>query len=94
MREVRTYTSFWRAYKRFLAIHPDFQVQITKVLQQLSVNAFETSLETHKLKGKYKDHYAWSAGYDLRIVFVIQKIQDSQEEIWLVNIGTHQEVYR
>jgi addiction module RelE/StbE family toxin len=77
------------------ATHPELQTQIAQILTQLANDPFESSLETHKLKGKYKNHWACTAGYDLRIVFVFQKGTESREdEIWLVNIGTHDEVYK
>jgi mRNA-degrading endonuclease YafQ of YafQ-DinJ toxin-antitoxin module len=55
-------------------------------------NPFTPSLKTHKLQGKLKDSYAASAGYDLRIIFDLSKI-DGQNCIVLLSVGTHDEVY-
>ena len=51
-------------------------------------------LETHKLKGKLLDSWACSIGYDLRIIFDFVKSETQKEEdIFLIGIGTHDEVY-
>jgi len=50
--------------------------------------------ETHKLKGKLSGSWACSAGYDLRIVFDFVKAEkDKDDDILLLAIGTHDEVY-
>jgi len=46
---------------------------------------------THKLKGKLKNSWACSAGYDLRIVFQFVRHQQN-EAILLEAAGTHDEV--
>jgi addiction module RelE/StbE family toxin len=77
-----------------LAIHPDFRAQIQSVLQLLSENAFAPKLETHKLRGKLKGYWSCTAAYDLRIVFAFTKsLVNTEDDILLVNIGTHDEVY-
>jgi hypothetical protein len=48
---------------------------------------------THKLKGKLKNSWACSAGYDLRIVFQCVRHQQN-EAILLEAAGTHDAVYR
>jgi len=50
--------------------------------------------ETHKLKGKLSGSWACSAGYDLRILFDFVKAEkDKDDDIFLLAIGTHDEVY-
>ena len=57
-------------------------------------NPFVPQLETHKLKGKLSGSWACSAGYDLRIVFdFVTSGKDSTDDILLLAIGTHDEVY-
>ena len=58
--------------------------------EKLTNNPFENSLKTHKLKGNLSDFYACSLTYQYRIVLTIE-VRD--EEVILVNIGTHDEVY-
>lgn len=67
---------------------------IAEVLRLLIANPFAPQLETHKLKGKLSGSWACSAGYDLRIVFDFVKAEkDSADDILLLAIGTHDEVY-
>jgi mRNA-degrading endonuclease YafQ of YafQ-DinJ toxin-antitoxin module len=63
-------------------------------LRLLPVNPFAPQLETHKLKGKLSGSWACSVGYDLRIVFDFVKAgEDKDDDILLLAIGTHDEVY-
>jgi len=51
-------------------------------------------LKTHKLKGKLSGVWACSTGYDLRIIFDFVKEGGKKgEHIFLIEIGTHDEVY-
>jgi addiction module RelE/StbE family toxin len=52
-------------------------------------NPFEPNLRTHKLSGKLKNLWAFSLGYDLRVVFIFEE----DDKIVLIDIGTHDEVY-
>jgi len=73
---------------------PDLHNDIAEVLMLLVVNPFAPQLETHKLKGKLSGSWACSAGYDLRIVFDFVKTEkDREDDILLLAIGTHDEVY-
>ena len=54
-----------------------------------SENPFNPSLKTHKLSGKLRDCWAFSCGYDCRIIFKF--IRD--DEALLIDIGKHEEVY-
>ena len=57
-------------------------------------DVFSPKLNTHQLKGEFKGFYASSCGYDCRIIFIIEKDRDTDEElIVLINIGTHDQVY-
>ncbi len=58
------------------------------------MSLFAPQLETHKLKGKLSGSWACSAGYDLHIVFDFVKAEkDTEDDIFLLAIGTHDEVY-
>ncbi len=73
---------------------PDLDNDIAEALRLLVANPFAPQLETHKLKGKLSGSWACSAGYDLRIVFDFVKAKnDSADDILLLAIGTHDEVY-
>jgi mRNA-degrading endonuclease YafQ of YafQ-DinJ toxin-antitoxin module len=63
-------------------------------LRLLAENPFFPHLETHKLKGKLTGSWACSVGYDFRIIFDFIKTEGNTEEnIFLLEIGTHDEVY-
>jgi mRNA-degrading endonuclease YafQ of YafQ-DinJ toxin-antitoxin module len=52
-----------------------------------------SSLGAHKLSGELQGLWAWSCGYDCRIVYTIEIDRDSGERvIVLLDIGTHDEV--
>jgi mRNA interferase YafQ len=61
----------------------------------LQADAYDPSLKTHKLSGKLISNLACSCGYDCRIVFVIEKdlYNPDTENIVLLDIGTHDDVY-
>jgi mRNA-degrading endonuclease YafQ of YafQ-DinJ toxin-antitoxin module len=65
---------------------------IQQTVLQLEADAFHPQLRSHKLKGDLKNCWASSAGYDLRIVFELIQ-HDGTEAIYLLSIGTHDEVY-
>ena len=75
---------------KFFKKHRDLVPRFKKVIEKLIENPFEDSLKTHKLKGNLSDYYACSLTYQYRIVLTIE-IKD--EEIILINIGTHDDVY-
>lgn len=52
-------------------------------------NAFGPALETHKLHGKYKDHWAFTVIGQYRIMFVFME----ESEVGFINIGTH-DIYK
>lgn len=86
--------NIYRAYKRTLKKHPTLSKDIEETLKLLIADPFTPRLETHKLKGKLSGSWACKAGYDLRIVFDFLKTEGQKEEdIFLMEIGTHEEVY-
>jgi addiction module RelE/StbE family toxin len=86
--------SFIRAFKRYSRKHPTLINEIEKTLKLLVEDPFAPQLETHKLKGKLSGSWACEAGYDLRIVFdFIKKQGQGEDDILLLEIGSHEEVY-
>ena len=84
--------AFTRDTKRFLKKNPQFAANVKTTLSLLEKDAFEPQLKTHKLKGRLKNSWACSVGYDLRIVFEIVE-HENEDTILLQTIGTHDEVY-
>jgi len=94
MRTLIWSNAFTRSFKGWMRKRPDLHSDIAEALELLLVNPFAPQLETHKLKGKLSGSWACSAGYDLRIVFDFVKAEkDKVDDIFLLVIGTHGEVY-
>ena len=60
-------------------------------LELFSNNPFDTRLKTHKLTGKLSGLWALSIDYDCRVVF---KFTKETNEVLLIDIGSHDEVYK
>lgn len=72
----------------------ELQARIEERLTLLAVDPFDPQLQTHKLKGKLAGAWACSVEYDCRIVFnFVRNLESGEEEILLMDIGTHDEVY-
>lgn len=91
-REIHPSSAFSRALKRLGKKDRRAFAAIRSTLVMLQEDAFDPRLGSHKLKGDLAVLWACSAGYDLRIVFEINK-HDQGEVILLVSVGTHDEVY-
>jgi mRNA-degrading endonuclease YafQ of YafQ-DinJ toxin-antitoxin module len=86
--------TFEKSYQRFTNKNQILKAAIAKALTKLEYDAFDPTLKTHKLGGKLAAYFACSCGYDCRIIFIVQKISGSDtEEILLLDIGTHDDVY-
>jgi addiction module RelE/StbE family toxin len=91
-RELIRTARFVRALRRYLKRHRDAEPDVREALEQLSADAFDPRLKTHKLMGELKDIWACSAGYDLRILFEFVQ-HEGEEAILLLTMGTYDEVY-
>lgn len=60
-------SGFVRKFKRLTKKNQQIRVQIEKVLQLLTEDAFDSSLRTHKLKGDLDGVWSCSIDYDNRI---------------------------
>lgn len=86
--------TFMRALRRTVRKHPTAQQDIADTLLLLQENPFAPQLATHKLKGKLVGSWACGVRNDLRIIFDFVKNAEQQEDdILLLEIGTHDEVY-
>ncbi|TSJ43103.1 type II toxin-antitoxin system mRNA interferase toxin, RelE/StbE family [Mucilaginibacter corticis] len=87
--------TFEKSYQKFTNKNKSLKASIAKALIKLQKDAYDPALRTHKLSGKLAAYLACSCGYDCRIIFVIEKdLNDSSiENIVLLDIGTHDDVY-
>lgn len=94
MRKLIWSKTFIRAFKRLMKKQPNLRQDVEDTLRLLVQYPFAPQLETHKLKGKLAGSWACSAGYDLRVVFDFVKNKEQKvDDIFLIEIGTHDEVY-
>ena len=82
--------SYIRRARKFLKRYPDLARQYQKTLELLEINPFHPSLRLHPLKGRLAGLHGVSINISFRITLelIIRK-----QEIILVNVGTHEEVY-
>ena len=82
--------SYIRRARKFIKRHPELIGQYQKTLELLEINPHHPSLRLHPLKGKLAGLHSISINISYRISLVMVI---SEQEIILVNIGTHDEVY-
>jgi len=75
---------------KFFKKHPDLLEKYGSILKKLENDPFERSLKLHKLQGNLEKFHAVRLTYEYRIVLVLQIVD---EQIILVDIGTHDDVY-
>ena len=83
--------SYKKRARRFAQKHPELKEPYRKVLELLSYNPFHPSLRIHALSGKLTGLHSVSINLSYRITL---EIMLTENEIILVNVGSHEEVYR
>lgn len=83
--------TFLRTTRKFLRRHPEYEGVLEDVLKQLEDDPFASRLRLHPLKGRHRDKYAVRLTYEYRIVLILKL---TAKEVILLDIGTHDEVYR
>ncbi|MCZ7574951.1 MAG: hypothetical protein M5U01_40890 [Ardenticatenaceae bacterium] len=92
MRPLVWSAAFVRAFKRAVGRQPELRARVERTLQQLAEDPFHPTL--HKLKGELADAWACTVDYDNRVLFeFVQNPESGEEEILLLTMGTHDEVY-
>ena len=83
--------SYLKRATKFAKRHPDLLPQYEKTLKLLELNPFHPSLRLHRLSGSLSDLHSVSINVSYRITleFVVE-----DDKIVLVNVGSHDEVYR
>ena len=91
MYAIVTPLQFLRQARKFFKRHPDLRPRFAEVLGDLQNDPFQPPLELHALSGKLAGCYAVSLTYSYRITLTLLV---SEKEIILLDIGSHDEVYR
>jgi toxin HigB-1 len=83
--------SYIRRARKFIKKHPELVSQYEKTLKLLELNPNHPSLRLHKFHGHLSELYSVSINISYRISldFIID-----EDKIILVDIGTHEEVYK
>ena len=85
---------FLRDSRRLVRRDPALRDRVEKALQRLAQDPFDSALHTHKLKGRLAGIWACTVDYDNRILFeFVRSPESGEEEILLLTVGTHDEVY-
>ena len=82
---------FDRRIARFRRAHPELLQRLARVLRDLEADPFQPHLRLHPLKGELAGLHAVSVTYAYRITLTLRI---ARREIVLLDIGTHDEVYR
>ena len=82
---------FDRRVVKFTRAHPELKKPLAKVLKNLEADPFMLSLRLHPLSGELEGLHAVSLTYVYRITL---KLRITKKEIILLDIGSHDEVYR
>ena len=82
---------FTRSAEKFIKSHPDLRDKFAAILRDLENDPFQPHLKYHQLKGNFKGVQAVSITYSYRITLTIVV---SDREIILLDVGSHDEVYR
>jgi addiction module RelE/StbE family toxin len=88
---ITTPRQFLRQARKFFKRHPDLKPRFAKVLADLQRDPLQPHLELHPLTGKLAGCHAVSLTYNYRITLTLYI---TEQEIVLLDIGSHDEVYR
>lgn len=84
-------STFARTARRLLRKSPALKTEFETVLEQLETDPSHPRLRLHPLKGRLHGKHAVSLTYSHRIILLLRL---DQNEITLLDVGTHDEVYR
>jgi len=91
MYTITTPERFLGQARRFFKKHPDLKPRFAKAISQLQDDPFQPGLALHPLSGKLSGCHAISLTYSYRITLTLLI---TEKEIILLDVGSHDEVYR
>jgi len=80
-----------RSAKKFLHKHPELRGRLTILIDGLRFDPFQPHLKLHSLGGKLEGIFAASITYSYRVTL---SLKITENEIILLDIGSHDDVYR
>jgi addiction module RelE/StbE family toxin len=91
MYELLPSPPFQRRLCVFLKRHRQLAGRVDRTLRDLREDPFQPHLQTHPLHGTFAGSHGVSVTRDYRIVITIRI---TERQIHLIDIGTHDDVYR
>lgn len=91
MYTITTPLQFLRQARKFFKKHPDLKPRLAHLLADLQGDPFQPHLELHPLGGRLDGCHAVSLTHSYRITLTLLI---TEKEIILLDIGSHDEVYR
>jgi mRNA-degrading endonuclease YafQ of YafQ-DinJ toxin-antitoxin module len=82
---------FTHAAEKFVKYHPELRCKFTATLRDLETDPFQPHLKYHHLTGKLQGMQSVSLTHSCRITLTVMVME---KEIILLDIGSHDEVYR
>ncbi len=82
---------FSRSARKFIKIHPELREKFAAILRDLELDPFQPHLKYHQPGGNLNGYNAISITYSYRITLTIIV---SDKEILLLDVGSHDKVYR
>lgn len=73
--------------RRVKKLTPSERQAVAAALRRFAADPFDAALRSHKLSGELAGKWAFSAGYDLRVVFTLEG-----DLATLLAVGSHDEV--
>ncbi len=86
-----TTATFDRRARKFLVRHPELRPRFAEVLRKLSEDPLAPSLRLHALRGNLQGVHAIRLTHSFRITLLLHL---AAEEVVLLDMGSHDEVYR
>ncbi|OGU14626.1 MAG: plasmid stabilization protein [Geobacteraceae bacterium GWC2_53_11] len=87
---ITTPQQFLRQARKFFKKHPDLKPRFAEVITKLQQDPFQPALRLHPLTGRLSGCHAVSFTYSYRVTLTLLV---TEEEIYLLDIGSHDEVY-
>ncbi len=87
--EVRE--GFTKQANKFFRKHPDVRMPFRRLVVDLEEDPFQLKLRLHPLHGEFEGAHAVSLTYSYRVTLTLQV---KEQTIILLDIGSHDEVYR
>lgn len=91
MYDLVTPRQFLRHARKFFKKHPDLKPRFAGLLEDLQTDPFQPHLELHPLSGKLAGCHAVSLTHNYRITLTLLI---TEKQIILLDVGSHDEVYR